>query len=99
MTPSAFALTRFPTRRGWPAAWRARNPSSAQRAARCSRHRLAIAPGADPAAFFSSRRVRQGRKRRANVIDDALDKIEIVAFAHDSDDWFGARRADDEAAA
>jgi hypothetical protein len=44
--------------------------------------------------LFSSCRVRQGRERRANVIDDALDKIEIVAFAHDPDDWFGARRAD-----
>ena len=43
--------------------------------------------------------MRQGRERRANVIDDALDKIEIVAFAHDPDDWFGARRADDKAAA
>jgi len=49
--------------------------------------------------LFSSCRVRQGRERRANVIDDALDKIEIVAFAHDPDDWFGARRADDKAAA
>src|SRR6202521_111595 len=99
MTLTVSALMRLLTRRGYPVAWRARNPGSARGAARCSRHRLAIAPDAELAVCFRSRRLRQGRERRANIVDDALDKFEIVAFAHDPDDWFGARCANDKAAA
>jgi hypothetical protein len=41
--------------------------------------------------LFSSCRVRQSRERRANVIDDTLDKIAIVAFLYYRD-IFPARR-------
>ena len=46
---------------------------------------------------MSSCGLRQGRQRRANVIDDTLDKIAIVAFAHHPDERLGAGRPDDEA--
>src|SRR5689334_14075030 len=45
-----------------------------------------------------TKRSRRGLNRLANVVDDALDQLGIVAFGHHPDQRLGPRFADDEAA-
>lgn len=56
-------------------------------------------PALDQLGSFGQAACAEARQCRANVIDNFLDEIEIIAFGHHPYNRLGARCADDEAAA